>query len=217
MEIKQIRHPDINIGVVGLGLMGSSIISCLLISGHWVKAIAPISQDKIGALSRIEDQLTICKDDGLLSSSPASCLLRLTISEDYKELADCSLVLECVIEKMEIKKLVYEKIVKHASSETIIASNTSAIPIDTLQKMVINPARFLGIHWVAPAYMTRFLEITCGEQTDPAYAEWIFSLTPHWRKEPTLLRKDIRGFITNRLLYALYRESGTWRTKCAIC
>jgi 3-hydroxybutyryl-CoA dehydrogenase len=71
MEIKQIRPPDINIGVVGLGLMGSSIISCLLISGHWVKAIAPISQDKIGALSRIEDQLTICKDDGLLSSSPA--------------------------------------------------------------------------------------------------------------------------------------------------
>ena len=207
MEIRQVNIADINAGVVGLGLMGSSIVCCLLVSGHRVKAIAPIHQDSIGALVRIEEQLAVCRDAGLLSSSVASCLSQLTISEDYKELADCSFVLECVMEKIEIKKQVYEKIVEHVTPQTIIASNTSALPIGALQKLVAHPERFLGIHWAEPAYMTRFLEITCGEQTDPFYAAWVFELAHQWRKEPTLLKKDIRGFITNRLMYALYREA----------
>ncbi|WP_353719948.1 3-hydroxyacyl-CoA dehydrogenase family protein [Dyadobacter sp. 676] len=54
--------------------------------------------------------------------------------------------------------------------------------------------------------MTRFLEITCGGQTDPRFAEQVFEMAHHWGKEPTLLKKDIRGFITNRLMYAVYRE-----------
>jgi 3-hydroxybutyryl-CoA dehydrogenase len=55
--------------------------------------------------------------------------------------------------------------------------------------------------------MTRFLEITCGDKTAPGKAEWVFSLAHHWDKEPTILRKDIRGFVTNRLMYAVYREA----------
>jgi len=50
------------------------------------------------------------------------------------------------------------------------------------------------------------MEITCGETTDIKYAEWAFNLAHYWGKEPTLLRKDIKGFITNRLMYAVYRE-----------
>jgi 3-hydroxybutyryl-CoA dehydrogenase len=53
------------------------------------------------------------------------------------------------------------------------------------------------------------LEITCGEQTAMHHAEWAFNLAPYWGKEPTLLRKDIRGFVTNRLMYAIYREALT--------
>jgi 3-hydroxybutyryl-CoA dehydrogenase len=55
--------------------------------------------------------------------------------------------------------------------------------------------------------MTRFLEITCGEKTISERADWVFALAHSWRKEPTLLRKDIRGFVTNRLMYAVYREA----------
>jgi 3-hydroxybutyryl-CoA dehydrogenase len=114
--------------------------------------------------------------------------------------------MECVIENIEIKESVFNKIACAVSEDAIIASNTSAIPISTLQKLVPNPKRFLGIHWAEPAYMTRFLEVTCGEDTDIAYAEWVVKLAQLWGKEPTLLRKDIRGFITNRLMYAVYRE-----------
>jgi 3-hydroxybutyryl-CoA dehydrogenase len=62
------------------------------------------------------------------------------------------------------------------------------------------------VHWAEPAYATRFLEITCGEATDSRHADWVFNLALQWAKEPTLLRKDIKGFITNRLMYAVYRE-----------
>lgn len=122
-------------------------------------------------------------------------------------LADCSLVLECVVEDPCIKEQVYLKTSNAIANDAIIASNTSAIPITLLQEYVPNPTRFLGIHWAEPAYLTHFLEITCGEQTDLQYAEWAFRVSHLWGKESTSLKKDIRGFVTNRLMYAMCREA----------
>lgn len=198
---------DIPVGVVGLGLMGSSIAVAFLVAGHPVKAIAPVPSDLTDIHARIEEQLQQCAQSGLLKAPIAFYLSNLVLSEDYQELVTCRLVLECVIEKIEIKKAVFERITAVVSEEAIISSNTSAIPISTLQKYIRRPDRFLGIHWAEPAYVTRFLEITCGDQTSPVHAGWVFRLAHCWGKEPTLLRKDIRGFITNRLMYAVYREA----------
>ena len=198
---------EINIGVIGLGLMGSSIVAALLVAGHPVKAIAPLPIDMELAPQRIADQLNQCEKAHLLIRSPADYLTQLTISADYDQLHDCRLVLECVIENLDIKKSVYQKIEAVVSPDAIVASNTSAIPISILQTYFSRPERFLGIHWAEPAYMTRFMEITCGEKTASAYADWAYHLAHQWQKEPTLLRKDIRGFVTNRLMYAIYREA----------
>lgn len=197
---------EIHVGVVGLGLMGSSIVAALLIAGHQVIAIAPIVADAEQAASKIAHQLDHCVQAGLVQNSPEFYFEHLTISEDYHCLEKCSVVIECVIEKIEIKTVVYQKIADVVSSSTIIGSNTSAIPISVLQEQVPHPERFLGIHWAEPAFMTRFLEITCGALTARENADRIFDLAHHWGKEPTLLKKDIRGFITNRLMYAVYRE-----------
>lgn len=204
--INKIKPNDISIGVVGLGLMGSSVVAALLLSNHKVKAIAPIPEDLSLAHDRIREQLIHCDKSGLLSRQIDSYMEQLVISENYAQLNSCSLVLECVIEISEIKESVYKKIATEVSTDTIIASNTSAIPISVLQKYIPHPERFLGIHWAEPAYMTRFLEITCGDLTLAKYANWVFKISHHWGKEPTLLRKDIRGFVTNRLMYAVYRE-----------
>ncbi len=198
---------DINVGVVGLGLMGSSIVVSLLLAGHKVIAIAPIPEDRITAPPHIKDQLLLCSKTGLLKKPVDEYLSRLFISEDYNDLAGCSLVMECVIENLEIKKSVFKKITAVVSDETILSSNTSAIPISIIQQYIPYPQRFLGVHWAEPAYATRFLEITCGNQTQNQCAEWVFDLAVSWGKEPTLLKKDIRGFITNRLMYAIYREA----------
>jgi 3-hydroxybutyryl-CoA dehydrogenase len=76
-----------------------------------------------------------------------------------------------------------------------------------LQGQTNFPKRFLGLHWAEPSHTTRFLEIICGDHSDPELAEWLARLSLKWGKEPTIVRKDIRGFITNRLMYALYREA----------
>ena len=201
-----ISKSEIPIGVVGLGLMGTSVVTALLVSGHKVKAIAPLPGDMDIAFQRIDAQLKHCSEARLLNEAHDWYLDQLIVSEDYGNLADCKVVLECVVEEVSVKEVVYKKITDQVGTDTIIASNTSAIPISQLQKNILHPERFLGIHWAEPAYMTRFLEITCGSETSAEYATWIFELAHHWGKEPTLLRKDIRGFVTNRLMYAVYRE-----------
>lgn len=193
------------VGVVGLGLMGSSIVAALLMAGHPVHAIAPIPADADNAYERILGQLNHCLDAGLIHSLD-KLEDNLIISEDYATLAPCSLVIECVIEKLDVKSEVYRKITSVVSAACIIGSNTSALPISELQKYVESPERFVGIHFAEPAFMTRFLEITCGKLTAESYADRIFKLAHAWGKEPTLLKKDIRGFITNRLMYSVYRE-----------
>ncbi|MFD1140269.1 3-hydroxyacyl-CoA dehydrogenase family protein [Larkinella insperata] len=204
---EMIQTSEISVGVVGLGLMGSSIVAALLLAGHPVKAVAPLPDELADAPERIHNQIKHGEEADLLTKSPDDYRTQLTVSGDYTILSDCRLVLECVTERLAIKQTVYQKIAAVVSRDAVIASNTSAIPISQLQQYVPSPERFMGIHWAEPAYMTRFMEITCGTQTSLERANWAFELAHHWQKEPTLLRKDIRGFVTNRLMYAIYREA----------
>jgi 3-hydroxybutyryl-CoA dehydrogenase len=139
--------------------------------------------------------------------TPEDLLSHLSITDDYGLLKKCKLVIECTLENLDIKKSVYAKIEKEVPDDTLITSNTSAIPISILQKDTRVPSRFLGLHWAEPSHTTRFLEIICGDQSDIQNAEWLYQISHSWGKEPTLVRKDIRGFITNRLMYAMYREA----------
>jgi len=201
-----LQPKEVTVGVVGLGLMGCSITTCLLMSGHRVIAIAPIPADMTTAIPRITHHLQRSKEEGLIDRSPEEVLKGLTLSEDYGQLAPCALVLECTLENLEIKRAVYEKIEAVIRPDAWLTSNTSAIPISILQSLTKHPERFFGLHWMEPSHTTRFLEIICGEKSDVAEAEKLYELSHLWSKEPTLVRKDIRGFITNRLMYAMYRE-----------
>ncbi|MBZ4190057.1 3-hydroxyacyl-CoA dehydrogenase family protein [Niabella beijingensis] len=198
---------DFPVAVVGLGLMGCSITTCLLMAGHPVIALAPIPEDLEHAEKRIRTHLHKSKQEGLLTREPEFFLQGLTITGDYEKLKDCRLVIECTIENLEIKKTVYGKIEAVIAADALMASNTSAIPISILQQLTQHPERFFGLHWAEPSHTTRFLEVICGDRSDEAMGEQLYTLAHQWGKEPTLVRKDIRGFITNRLMYALYREA----------
>jgi len=198
---------EIPVGIVGLGLMGCSIVSCLLIAGHPVVAIAPISADLLHAEKRIREHLENSAEKGLIKNDPEFYLKNLIITEDYSSLKPCRLVNECTIENIEIKESVYKKIEAVIQQDALLTSNTSAIPISKLQKLTLHPERFLGLHWTEPAHTTRFLEVICGDETDINNGEYLYELSHQWGKEPILVRKDIAGFITNRLMYAMYREA----------
>ena len=207
MEENISDNADIVIGVVGLGLMGCSICTCLLIAGHKVVAVAPIPDDLSHAEKRIAKHLDKSYEEGMAKMKADEYFKNLIITEDYSKLANCSLVIECTLENIDIKKSVYKKIESVISPDTLLASNTSAIPISILQKETIHAKRFFGLHWAEPSHTTRFLEIICGNQSNIELGEKLYDLSHKWGKEPTLVRKDIRGFITNRLMYSLYREA----------
>jgi len=198
---------EIPVAVVGLGLMGSSIVTCLLIAGHPVVALAPLSHDLLYAEKRISGHLEKAFQNNIIEHPADYYLRNLIITEDFSELYTSKLVIECTIEDIAVKESVYKKVEAVIASDALLASNTSAIPISILQKLTQHPERFLGLHWTEPAHTTRFLEIICGDESNIAHSEYLYALSSHWGKEPILVRKDIAGFITNRLMYAMYREA----------
>jgi 3-hydroxybutyryl-CoA dehydrogenase len=202
------QQRDSAIGIVGLGFMGSSIVTALLMNNQRVVAVAPISSsvDEL-APDRIMRSLKFSFDQGFTKQNPEVLFQHVTFTNDYRELKDCWIVMECVSERLEIKEEVYHRITTVVDDDVLITSNTSAIPVSVLQKLVKAPERFFGMHWAEPAYTTRFLEIICGDQSSVELGEELYRIAMAWGKEPTLVRKDIRGFITNRIMYAMYREA----------
>ena len=197
----------LRIGIVGLGLMGSSIATCILAAGHEVTSLTRNIEKSDEAKERILNSLVQLQEEGMLKEDPNIVLERLTITNDYSLFANHEVVIESIIENVEDKKRVFQQLENVLSPTAIIGSNTSAIPVTILQSGLKRPERLLGIHWGEPAHILRFLEVICGEQSDIKYAEKIVALAEEWGKEPSLVRKDIRGFITNRLMYAMMREA----------
>lgn len=198
---------DIPVGVVGLGLMGTSIVACLVMAGHPVVAVAAVPADLDSFEKRLYAHLRVARDEAITRLSDRDCRRRLTVTQDYSALKDCRLVIESTLEDLDIKKAVFEKIEAVVATDALVTTNTSAIPISVLQRLTLHPGRFFGLHWMEPAHTTRFLEVVCGDQSDEKQGAYLSALSAAWGKEPTLVRRDIPGFITNRLMYAMYREA----------
>lgn len=201
MNLKQ------RIGTVGLGLMGSSIATCILAAGHEVTSLVKLESEAEPARNRVLGFLKELHDEGLLKESPETVAERITITTEAEHLAGHEVVIESITEDVEAKKAVYRALESVLSPTAIIGSNTSAIPVSVLQAGLQHPERLLGIHWAEPAHITRFMEVICGKDSNVKYAQEIVKLAESWGKEPSLLRKDIRGFITNRIMYAMLREA----------
>jgi len=194
-------------GVVGLGLMGTSIVTCLVAAGHRVVAIDKDSARRRNLKRRVSVLLRDMRREKLLSKDPVGLLKNLSTSDDFGALRDCGLVIESIFENLSEKRAVLRQIEDAVSPETLIGSNTSALPVTELQRGARHPERILGVHWGEPAHILRFMEVICGEETDHRNAEKVIGLANLWKKEPTLVRRDVRGFITNRIMYAMMREA----------
>lgn len=196
----------VSIGIVGLGLMGRSIATCILASGHKVTALTNEMARLDEARGQILQYLEQMYSEGVLKQDPKKLIDNLRITDDFAAVRSHEIVLESITEDVREKKSVYARLEAVLAPTAIIGSNTSSIPVTQLQADMTHPERLLGIHWAEPAHVTRFIEIICGEKTDIRYANVIVQLSETWGKEPSLVKKDIRGFITNRLMYAMMRE-----------
>lgn len=205
--LQNLNPSQIKVGVVGLGLMGSSITSCLLAAGHAVIALDISADKRKTAKNRVLRDLKDLQKEKILKESPLVALKRLSITADYHSLKPCEIAVEATFENLNTKRAVIQSLEKVLVKNAIICLNTSALPITQLQQGAKNPKRILGVHWAEPAYLTRFMEVICGKKSEMKFANIIMQMAVKWKKEPTLVKKDIRGFITNRLMYALIREA----------
>jgi 3-hydroxybutyryl-CoA dehydrogenase len=196
------------VGIIGLGLMGQGIATCLLANGHVVVGFdsepARFNETKAHAGTAIAE---LKKKKLIAPEHYASWKPRLELVETMQGLRGCSLVIECVREDLELKRKIFTELEGIVRSTAIIASNTSSLPISLLQQDRIAPERYIGMHWGEPAQIMRYLEIIPGEKTSRKTTQAALKFGLACGKEPAVLKQDIRGFLSNRMMYAMLREA----------
>jgi len=120
---------------------------------------------------------------------------------------DCQLVIEAVPEIMDLKKKVYAELDKAASKDVIFASNTSTLPITEIADTLSRPDKFIGIHFFNPPQLMKLVEVIPGQKTAKQVVDLIQDFVKSVKKESVLCRKDVPGFIINRLFIPLVHEA----------
>ena len=143
------------VAVIGLGLMGRSIVACLLAAGHRVTGVTNDLQGSAAAPERIEELLHEMHKEKLLHEDVAVAMPRFRMTANLSDVADAEVVIESVTEDVRVKRQLLQDAERFVSSSCILASNTSAIPVSLLQEGARHPERILGIHWDEPAHEFR--------------------------------------------------------------
>jgi 3-hydroxybutyryl-CoA dehydrogenase len=195
------------VGVVGAGAMGHGIAQVFAQAGFHVK-LNDISSEYIrGGIGRIEANLARSFEKGKITESQKSEVMsRIAPSPDLSDFSDCEFVVEAVLEKIEIKRQIFEKLDDVCSKDAILSSNTSSIPITELAALVSNSRRVAGMHFFNPVPVMKLVEIVAGLQTGDETVERIRDVALKLGKTPVVV-KDSPGFVSNRIVCPMINEA----------
>jgi 3-hydroxybutyryl-CoA dehydrogenase len=189
------------IAIVGAGLMGHGIAQVFALAGHDVAITDTVMQNLDTAKSRIGENLHDLGED-------ASVVLRVHPCVDLAEaVREADYVVEAVSENLPLKQKLFAEIERHVRPDTILASNTSVIPITSIMKGLKKRDRALGTHWWNPPFLVPLVEVIETQWTSPQAVAWTMDLHAAAGKKPAHVKKDVPGFIGNRLQHALWREA----------
>ena len=193
--------PSARIAVVGAGLMGHGIAQVFALAGHDVTITDTVAQNLETAKSRIAANLRDLGDDERAVSrvTPCADLAEAVRGADY--------VVEAVLEDLPLKQKLFAEIERHVRPDTILASNTSVIPITSILGGLTKRERALGTHWWNPPFLVPLVEVIETQWTSPQAIAWTMELHQAAGKKPAHVKKDVPGFIGNRLQHALWREA----------
>ena len=192
---------DAKISVVGAGLMGHGIAQVFARAGHDVTITDSFAQTLDNAKSRIAANLRDLGED-------ESAVERVRVCADLGDaVRDADYVVEAAPEDLALKQKLFAEIEHHARPDTILASNTSVIPITAIMQGLTRRERALGTHWWNPPFLVPLVEVIETQWTSAAAVAWTMQLHQAAGKTPAHVKKDVPGFIGNRLQHALWREA----------
>jgi 3-hydroxyacyl-CoA dehydrogenase len=197
--------------VIGAGTMGSGIAGQVANAGIEVWLLDLPSDDNPNALAeRGLERLRNPDQPGLMSEQAESLIHLGNTRDDFAQLADCDWVAEAVVERLDIKKDLYQRLNEVCRADTIITSNTSTIPIKLLvEDMPVDfRKRFAITHFFNPVRFMRLLELVSGEDSDADIVQMLAGFCEQQLGKGVVLCKDTPGFLGNRV--------GVFAIQCAL-
>jgi 3-hydroxybutyryl-CoA dehydrogenase len=191
----------LHVAIAGAGLMGHGLALVFVAGGHSVSITDPVPDVLKTVKVRIAATLkSLDKDE--------SAVDRVAIADSLGDaVRDADIVIEAAPEKLALKQSVFAELERHASPQALLASNTSAIPIGQIAARVTSKHRVLGTHWWNPPYLVPLVEVIQAEATDPQTITQMIAVLKDLGKVPVHVKKDVTGFVGNRLQHALWREA----------
>lgn len=197
------------IAIIGSGVMGSGIAQSFAVSGYFV-TINDIKEELLyHAQNRISENLSLLMEEGALTDrEKQGALANITYSVDLKgAVRDADFIIEAIPEVIELKLNLYQQLEEIIKPDAIIASNTSTFPISQLMEKASFAERMVITHFFNPGHLVPLVEIVQHDETKPEIVKTTMDLMRKIGKSPILLKKEIAGFIANRLQTALMREA----------
>jgi 3-hydroxybutyryl-CoA dehydrogenase len=195
------------VGVVGLGTMGAGIAQLCVQAGVPTIACEASADLAERGRARIEKQLARAVDKGSLTAAEReSTLALLQPSADVDALAGCDLVIEAVFESLDVKHELFRRIERVAGTDTVLATNTSALSVTRIAGAVEHPERVVGMHFFNPAPVLPLVEIVRAETTDAAAFDTAYAFAQRLGKDP-IACADAPGFVVNRILIPVLNDA----------
>jgi enoyl-CoA hydratase/3-hydroxyacyl-CoA dehydrogenase len=198
-----------NITVLGSGVMGHGIAQVSATAGYNI-VLRDIKQEFLDkAMEKIRWSLDKLVTKEKISKEEGDAIFsRITPIVDLNDaVKDAELIIEVVPEIMDLKKQVYAELDKVAKPEVIFASNTSTLPITEIANTTSRPDKFIGIHFFNPPQLMKLVEVIPGEKTSQEITNLIQEFVKSVNKQAVLCRKDVPGFIINRLFIPMVHEA----------
>jgi 3-hydroxybutyryl-CoA dehydrogenase len=185
--------------IIGGGTMGTDIAAIFSAGGWKVEIVEPQRSRWDAALARTE------RAAGQLKAPPPAPVFR----EDPSAVSwsEIGIVVECAPEDLALKRTVFAELTRLAPADIPLASNSSSLPISAIGEGLATRERMLGLHFFMPAHLVPAVEVIRGEATDAAVCERCSALMGALGKVPVNVKKDVPGFLANRLQHALTREA----------
>ncbi|MEU2333157.1 3-hydroxyacyl-CoA dehydrogenase [Streptomyces sp. NPDC006654] len=195
------------VGVVGTGTMGQGIAQVALVAGHRVRLYDAVPGRAAEAAAAIGARLDrLVERDRMTAADRDAARARLLPAERLTEFADCALVVEAVLERLEAKQELFRDLEGIVADDCLLATNTSSLSVTAIGGGLRSASRLVGLHFFNPAPLLPLVEVVSGFATDVTSATRAYETARSWGKTPVACA-DTPGFIVNRIARPFYAEA----------